>query len=112
MKNERTAMEMEMPVGPASQSKELGDWREIKLASLHRALEFTQRTEFVDADQHAIQTRLEMLKACWIEYGNVCRQWLSINNESNHACMEQGEEVCVTAKTAFRSRMAVLLSLS
>lgn len=36
----------------------------IKLAALRRASEATQKAEFVDADQHAVQVRLEMLEAC------------------------------------------------
>lgn len=104
-RTEQLEMRIEEPI---SKEKELDIWREIKLAALRRVLEFTRKTEFVDADQHAIQTKLEMLEACWAEYGDACRNWLSMINDPEHMCLAQGEEIYFAAKAEMRSRLAVL----
>lgn len=94
-----------------SQQKE---WCKVKLATLYRALEFTQPAEFVDANQYAVQTRLEMLETCWNEFGVVVAALLSMGAEGRHddINLERAEEIYVAAKAALRSRLAVLTTQS
>lgn len=51
-----------------------------------------------------------MLEACWTDFSNACRTWLSAKDEHNHVYLKQGEEIYMATKAALRSRLAILTS--